>query len=454
MPNLKDSIFALASAPGRAGVAIIRISSFEQPNPLKELIPRFNKLIESPSKLILSKLISSQTNEVLDECLVVYFRAPKSFTGEHVVEIHCHGSEFIVQSVLKELSLIDGYRLAEPGEFSKRAFLNGKMDLIQAEGLLALVNAHSKHQFEAAKKLTDGILSKKIDTLRVQLLECLSLLSASIDFPDEKETNAIQLQVVTKKNTALKDSLNKLLGSYESGRVRADGYKVILAGPPNVGKSSLLNALLGEQRAIVSDQAGTTRDYINTTMMLGGRLIHLTDMAGIHDDLTKLESDGIELAKKQMLTADLVLNIQISNSKDSFLDLKEVLGTELTHIKNCYSKSDLLASDGQYQSDLSFSVITSGGLDSLVEYIESSFDGALQSVGKGDVFITNYRHKLSLESALTGVKKTLEAIQVGHSEEIISFELQESNRFLSELIGFVDHEEVFTEIFSRFCLGK
>ena len=343
--------------------------------------------------------------------------------------------------------------MAEPGEFSKRAFLNGKIDLIQAEGLLALVNAHSKHQFDAAKKLTDGFLSKTIGVFRQQLLECLSLLSASIDFPDEKETNAIQLQTVSDKTDALKKSLESLLGSYESGRVRADGYKVILVGPPNVGKSSLLNALLGEKRAIVSDQAGTTRDYISMTLMLGGRLIHLTDMAGIHDDLTKLESEGIELAKKQMLTADLVLNIQTSNSKGGFLNLKEVLGTDLSHVKKCYSKADLF--EGEVGKDeLCFSVLSSGGLESLKEYIKSSFDNALHSAGKSDVFITNYRHKLSIENALTGVRKTLEAIQAGYSEEIISFELQESNRFLSELVGFVDHEEVLTEIFSRFCLGK
>ena len=444
-----NSIFAQCTAPGKAGVAVFRLSGPESLMALEQLIVQKVANLE-PRKLYFRKIYNPKTNEQIDEAMIVYFIDDSSFTGETSVEIHTHGSIAVIKQMNQILSSIDGLRLAEPGEFAKRSFMNGKMDLTSAEGLADLIDAETELQHKQAIRQLGGGLEKIYDAWRQELLSLISLLEAYIDFPDEDIPDETLRQVAGKIDILIKKINNHLNDNNRGERLRG-GLKLAIIGKPNVGKSSLLNFLMKREIAIVSDIAGTTRDVLEGHLDIGGYPIILQDTAGIHNETKDIiEQKGIEKAKQVFQNSDIKIIIhdatQTNSKNDDFAELVDE-NTIVLFNKIDLSKSKIVNNLASRKS-LAISVKQNLGLDKLVSRI---IDIAESIAKPSDTpQITRARHRAQLERAI----EYLTNFSLDDDLVLVTEDIRMTIRSLSNITGKVTVDEILGEIFSNFCIGK
>ena len=432
---MNDIIFALASAKGRAGVSVIRVSGknsiFSIEKLLKNTLPVDNKCLR--------KIYDADDN-IIDEVLILTFKEKASFTGDETVEIHCHGSTAVVTYILQTLSNIKNFRIADPGEFTRRALENGNLDLTQVEGLADLIESETEAQRRLAIRSMDGALSSKVQEWRKDLIRAVSLIEATIDFADEDIPTDVTPEVLGLINKTQADIKSEIKGSFAAERIR-EGFEIAIVGPPNIGKSTLLNALAGRDAAITSDMAGTTRDVIEVKMDISGFAVTLLDTAGIRETTDKIEKIGVDRAKLRAKNADLRLFITYSGEP---YDLK--LNPEENDIvvigkSDLLNKSDILAISGK----------SGEGLDSLLKEISDK----LSRLSIGAQTATRERHRISMIKAQRFLDAGKLLIEDNlELSELASSELHQGIQTLSSLIGSVGVEDLLDEIFSSFCLGK
>lgn len=386
--------------------------------------------------------------------LVSVFKNPNSYTGEDIIEISCHGGQYLTQRILSAL-LKSGVRLAEAGEFTKRAFLNGRIDLSQAEAVADLIKAKTeKAQFSSIRQL-EGSLSDFVKQTRKELINLTSLVELELDFADEGLEFTDKSEML-KKFQLLKDKLEQVIDSYIAGKVIREGVKLVIAGKPNSGKSSLFNELLKSNRAIVSEIEGTTRDYIEESLIIKGFLFSLTDTAGLRFAEDIIESEGIKRSMDKIYEADVVLYlIDSTKPKGTILDeinqVKSIVKPEKLLI--VLSKSDLANSDGQL-NELKISIKDSNTIEALklkmVEIVSNEI-----TVGKSsEITLTNLRHKICLENVVASLSKAIESLKNNMSGEFISIDLRNAMDYLGEITGEVTNNEILSNIFGKFCIGK
>lgn len=446
----EEDIVALASGQGASAIAILRLSGRRAHELLKPCLRFQSKQGPKINYQHLSNFLDPKNGTVIDEVMCSLFKAPRSYTGQDSAEIYCHGSPYIVQKILS--ILVDlGFRHAEPGEFTRRAFLSGKIDLSEAEGIHALITAESEQQWSAARELYKGALKTYVEELSDKIINAIAWLEASIDFPEEDDTSQIQRQQIYDRVLDVDKSLKKLLSTYSSGKVASQGLRIAFVGEPNVGKSTLMNTLLNSERAIVTDLPGTTRDFIEEPCLINGRLVRLIDTAGIRKSAEKIESIGIEKTFELAKEADLVLFLTDS------LDNAKVIESWVQKIKpdhalKVHTKSDLLKNKVD-KNWISISCREEHGLDTLKEEIQSFVDSNVQKI-KDTAFINTIRHKTAVEEALKSIEKFFEAFQAGAYDEILAFELHQAIKNLHSIIGEVNTEDILDRVFSSFCVGK
>jgi tRNA modification GTPase len=384
--------------------------------------------------------------------MLIYFQGPRSFTGQDTVELYCHGGPFIIQRILSVL-YSQGVRPAAAGEFTKRALLNGKLDLTAAEGIKDLVEAQSRQQWLAGRQLYSGKLKHQIDLLRNELIGAMAYLEAMIDFPDEGDTQHVGLNHVRGRLKDVSSQLRSLVSTFQSGRVASRGLLVALAGAPNAGKSTLLNTLLGKQRAIVSPIAGTTRDYIEEACLIDGRLVRLVDTAGIREAKDLIEREGVELARKIMAEADVVITLNAADSSDTERDLLAKLITTVTcPVLRVQTKADQ-GTPSWAAAMIQISCETGRGLPELRGKLVDLVDRHTGSLEEKP-FLTSQRQKSALVLAMHSLEAFTAQDNKGAGHEMLAFELQEASRALSAVIGDVTHEDILDKVFSEFCIGK
>ncbi|MEW6615007.1 MAG: tRNA uridine-5-carboxymethylaminomethyl(34) synthesis GTPase MnmE [Thermodesulfobacteriota bacterium] len=456
----EDTIAAIATPFGTGGIGIIKISGPKSFEIAKKIFRRKAQSSElKPYHLHYGEVIDTQDDSVIDEALLSFMQKPTSYTREDVVEINCHSGFLVLQKIL-EIVLKEGGRLAEPGEFTKRAFINGRIDLSQAEGVVDIVNSQTNASLRVATQQLKGVLSKEIIKLKEDLINVLTYIEASIDFPEE-DINIIPPHEVLNKIKVLMDNIRRLIDSYEEGRFYREGISAIIIGKPNVGKSSLLNALLKEKRAIVTSIPGTTRDIIEEAISVEGFPLKIIDTAGIGDAKDIIEEEGIRLAKEKLTSADLViLVIDISQEMDqgNFGMVAELMGKKVIIALN---KIDLVPESfiSRAKNELKnysvtpISALYSQGIEELKEAV---FSAIIQHKldTPPSVFITNIRHKIALEKALENLAHAGESLIKEMSPEFTALDIQLSLKCLGEIVGETTSEDILDRIFSEFCIGK
>lgn len=455
-----DPIVAIATPPGRSAVAMLRFSGDGMRRLLLPVLKPFFKTSFAATRMVHCQLRCPQSQVTIDDVMVVFFDRPASYTGEDTCEIFTHGGPYIVERALG-LFVALGFRIAEPGEFTRRAFIHGKIDLTRAEGIAALTSAVTKQQWQAGRSLADGRLEHYTRQLRQHLVEAMALLEAKIDFPDEQETSQVELAQVRGIATQVNAGLKRLMASYRSGRLARQGLRVALVGAPNAGKSTLLNTLIDSDRAIVTAVAGTTRDYIEEQYNLDGRLICIIDTAGIRNTSEQVEEMGIKRSLEMAESADIILCLTAFGIKPEF-ELKSTEGQAIWFIA---TKIDALASkeDLQYQGpriDQShlrhrISSHTGEGIEALKSDLSRYVDQKVATLDFDQgAFITNSRHLAACERASLALNKLFDGLDRGDFEECLAFELHEASHSLKDILGHIDNEDVLDVIFSQFCVGK
>jgi tRNA modification GTPase len=446
-----DTIFATATAPIKAGVAVIRISGEQACKALERLI---EKNPSQPRYASLNKIYNPKTKEMIDEALVLWFKSPASFTGEDVVELHLHGGRAVILEVLACLADMKNLRLAEPGEFSRRAFLNGKMDLTQAEGLADLIDAETKMQAKLALRQKQGELGKLYEYWREEILLLLAYIEAYIDFPDE-EIPADIIEKIEGNINNLAQSIAMHLADKRGERLR-DGLSVAIIGPPNAGKSSLLNLLAKRDVAIVSAHAGTTRDVIEVHLDLEGYPVNIADTAGIRDNAEEIEAEGIRRAMIRANSSDLkilVLDVRDLTGEDKEFSLQAFSNMIDENTVIVANKTDLLPvgkilSDEWQLNPILASFSKGRGVDAILSKIRHfAEDGLDNSCGP---LITRERHRILLSDALLHVRK----FSLHNPIELAAEDLRQAAVSIGRITGRVNVEEVLDRIFSSFCIGK
>lgn len=446
MPD-RQTIFALSSAPGRSAIAVFRVSG----PAAGTVIERMASPRASPRKAALRLIRDPDTGELLDQGLVLWFAGPHTETGEDMAEFHVHGGRAVTQSMLKALGAVPGCRLAEPGEFARRAFENGKIDLTQAEAIADLVDAETQAQAKQAMRQVGGALARLYEGWRVQLIEAQALTEAAIDFSDEGDVSARTTAQAREIVAGLVPELAQHLDDNRRGEILREGFHVVIAGPPNVGKSSLLNAMARRDAAIVSEEAGTTRDVIEVKMDLGGLPVMLSDTAGIREAEGKVEREGIRRTMDRARGADLVL--WLMDAADPLTELPPDLAGEGAETLWVLNKIDLLSDrlvPTLAAEPLPLSVLTGEGLAALSAAVETR---ARARIGVTEApVITQARHRQQLELC----REALWAYLAGPSTELElrAEDLRRASTAIGRITGRVDVEDVLDQIFGRFCIGK
>lgn len=437
-----NTIFALSTAAGKSGVAIIRISGADA---AQSVVP-FGTTLPPPRLAALRSLLLAD-GVLLDRALVLYFPAPHSFTGEDVVELHMHGGRSIIRAVLAQLGALPGFRMAEPGEFTRRAFLNGKMDLTGAEGLADLIDADTEAQRRQAVRAMQGHAEVFFSRLREAMIRTLAYLEAYIDFPDEDIPDAVLAEVDSEMAAIIRQIEMQLQGARANERVR-EGVRIAIIGPPNAGKSSLLNMLAGREAAIVSHRAGTTRDVIEVQMDIGGYPAILIDTAGIREHEDEIEAEGIRRTMREARNADL--KICLFENEPVFDDpaLQPLLDDRTLLVRNKSDLSDWSATP--YAREIFFISVKQGrGIEKLLESILARI---VEGVSKEPSFVTRERHALHLRAARDHL--TSARANATLALELRCEELRRAAVEIGKITGRIDVEEILGHIFSQFCIGK
>lgn len=453
-----ETIAAISTATGNGGIGIIRMSGKECFNILEKIFKPIKRSENINGYTIKYGHIMDGDN-IVDEVLVSYFKAPKSYTTENMCEINSHGG-YIVERRILELCLKNGAELAEPGEFTKRAFLNGRIDLVQAESIIDLINSKSEREAKASISQLEGNLSKNINLVKSELLDLMADVEASIDYPEydiEEVTNKKILQTLE----TVEKKLKKLNDTFKNGKVLREGIKTAIIGKPNAGKSSLLNTILNEERAIVSETKGTTRDTIEEFVTIEGITLKLIDTAGIRETNDEIEKIGVEKSKKLINEAELVIAI-FDGTKNLSEDDYEIL--DLIRNKNAIillNKMDI--SDSELDKDnliknmgkdvIKISAKNGDNIDVLYKTIANMYQLNDIELDEGEI-VTNIRHKNQIDESLRSIEKTKETVYNNMPVDIIEIYLKQILSDLGKITGDDISEDIINEIFSKFCLGK
>ena len=452
----RQTICAVATAFGAAGIAVVRVSGTDAIRVVDSLFRGRHSLCEVPTHTahygtIGSPALDGSGQKVLDEVVCTVFRAPHSFTGEDTVEISCHGSLFVQQELVR--LLIDaGARMADKGEFTKRAFLNGRIDLAQAEAVADLIAASSAAEKDVALSQLRGGVSGKIAELREQLLTFTSLLELELDFADHEELEFADRSQLTALLNSAAQTISSLIATFQAGNAIKQGVQVAIVGAPNAGKSTLLNALLGDERAIVSDIRGTTRDTIEDTIIIGGVLVRLTDTAGIQSTEDIIEQKGIERSRQAIRKAHIVIELLDSTDPQPVLSADDLNPRQV--LLRVLNKVDLQSSNPQILKSSNLICISAklGDIQPLLLRLESEV--ANLTAHTDSVLISNARHYEALCRAQTALERVSEGLQAALSGELLALDLHDALDALGEITGEVSSQEVLNTIFERFCIGK
>lgn len=444
---MKDTIASISTASGNGAIGIVRISG---PRALDIALKLFycKKLTKDniePRKMYLGDFNS---NKVKDSCLMVYFKAPRSYTGEDMIEFQLHGGRFLCESVLQEV-LNSGARLAENGEFSKLAFLNGKMSLDKAEGIIDLIEAESEQEIRAGYELVKGRLFQTVSTIQNQLLEKIALLEMTIDYPEHDDEPMVKSEV-NNLLINIKEQIENLLKNASFGKTIKNGVNVALVGKTNVGKSSLLNSLLGEDRAIVTNIEGTTRDIVKESFVYKGVKFNFIDTAGIRNSDDLVEKIGIERSKKAMKSADVVLFV-VDTSKQFDDEDKEIYNQvkDFKHVV-VLNKTDIKTKQVlPFDDFVEVSCVNNQGIENLKEKL---YQDSISLSSPNSLVLTNQRHIQALNEAHNNIEAISDISNL--STDILAFELKRLWSILGKITGVSENEKIIDEIFSRFCLGK
>ena len=442
------TIYALSSGPGIAGIAVVRVSGKDTSKVIKLIT---GKDLPAPRVATLRKMNNINTNELIDEGLIIWFPGPQSYTGEDLVEFHVHGSRAVVTALHASISEIENCRLAEPGEFTKRAFQNEKINLIKAESIADLVSAETEIQRKQALAIMNGKSSDKFDSWREKLLKILSHIEAKIDFPDEDLPENIIFEI-KKTSEQVSNEIKKILEDEKVGERIREGFKIAIVGPSNAGKSSLLNYLSKRDVAIVSEIAGTTRDVIETHLNLDGYPVVLSDTAGIRDSKDEIEKRGIKLALKRAEEADLKLLVIEPKNLDFTGFLKDLFDENSILVIN---KSDLLQKNLDEQikklEHVLISIIKNSNLDILIDKIKNKLKNKF--ISNEDILITRERHRQHLKQCVDHLKNFSKKNKNDDFDKAAE-DLRLATRHLGMIVGKVDVEEILGSIFNDFCIGK
>jgi len=447
----EDTITAIATPAGVGAISVIRISGPLSFQTIDKIFVGKTKISTSATHTIHYGKIFEEGGGVIDDVLISVFRSPNSYTGEDSIEISTHGSSLISEKIIS-LLLKHDIRLAEPGEFTKRAFLNGRMDLAQAEAVADIINSRTEASLRGARNQLDGILSKKIDSLREILINTSSMIELELDFAEEGFEFISNEKILS--NIKLIDSeITELLKTFSYGRIIRDGVNVALVGKPNVGKSSLLNYLLKEARAIVSDIPGTTRDIIREELSIDGILFRLYDTAGIRTSEDFIEKEGVLRSKDVIKNADIVLfmnDVNTGFSSDLYSELSS-LSSEKKILK-VVNKIDL-KKNIESRFDARISTKTGEGIEQLFSQLKIKALGT-QSYSEKTAIISNIRHFSILSKAKENLQSAINSIKNKMSEEYVSVDLRNAEISLGEIIGKITSDDILNNIFSKFCIGK
>ena len=455
-----DTIAAISTPPGEGAISIVRMSG-EEAVSIAQKVFSGKDLTQAKSHTInYGHIVDPKTHEEIDEVMVSLMLAPKTFTREDVVEINCHGGIVATNRIL-QLLLVNGARLAEPGEFTKRAFLHGRIDLTQAESVMDLIRAKTDRSMKIALNQLDGNLSHLIDSLRKDILDVLAQVEVNIDYPEYDDVEEMTTKLLREKAIEIKQRIEQLLKTASQGKIMREGLATALVGRPNVGKSSLLNHLLHEDKAIVTDVAGTTRDVIEEYVNVSGVPLKLIDTAGIRETDDKVEKIGVERSKKAIEQSDLVLLvlnaaesltkedlelIRLTNDKKRIIILNK---TDLEEKLDCKELAKISENAPVYAT----SILKNEGVEALEEAISKLFFNGIEN-SQSTVMVTNARHIALLKKAQNSLDSVLEGISSGMPVDLVQIDMTEAWNLLGEITGESYEDELLDQLFSQFCLGK
>lgn len=459
MPPDNDTIAAIATPPGEGGVGILRVSG---PETLAATEPNLTQDPETlqPRRATLTGFTKHTDEDVLDRGLATYFSAPDSYTGEDVLELACHGSPLLLQTLLEDLLDRDSVRLAEPGEFTRRAFENGKLDLAQADAVGSLISARSEAALKSSARQLEGELSEVVEELRETLVYCRSRIEAGLDFSDQDSVGEIPFDELEDQLTPVAEQLATLIDEGQRGELLEQGCRTALVGRPNVGKSSLLNKLLKSDRAIVTSQPGTTRDVITDQIEIDGIPFQLHDTAGIHDEPDEIEAEGVRRSKSVLEESDLILFLLDGSEplNDADRDIARLIEDYPT--LTVVNKSDLdqtlsiedIRTALDREPDCFISAKTGEGLDELKHAMKTRLMG--DDVTIENPLVTQTRHVQALEECLRNLDRALEGIDRDRDPTLIAQDLQEASDASARITGEITTDDLLDRIFSSFCIGK
>ena len=455
-----DTIAAISTPPGEGAISIVRMSG-EEAVSIAQKVFSGKDLTQAKSHTInYGHIVDPKTHEEIDEVMVSLMLAPKTFTREDVIEINCHGGIVATNRILR-LLLVNGARLAEPGEFTKRAFLHGRIDLTQAESVMDLIRAKTERSMKIALNQLDGNLSHLIDSLRKDILDVLAQVEVNIDYPEYDDVEEMTTKLLKEKAIEIKQRIEQLLKTASQGKIMREGLATALVGRPNVGKSSLLNHLLHEDKAIVTDVAGTTRDVIEEYVNVSGVPLKLIDTAGIRETDDKVEKIGVERSKKAIEQSDLVLlvlNAAESLTKEDFElirltnDKKRIIILNKTDLEEKLDRKELAKVSGNAPV-YATSILKNEGVEALEEAISKLFFNGIEN-SQSTVMVTNARHIALLKKAENSLDSVLEGISSGMPVDLVQIDMTEAWNLLGEITGESYEDELLDQLFSQFCLGK